>query len=161
MESIHLLHSLAETDKYNTLGIPDTIDVTKRIINTWIQENKSEEPESLTFAIETIPNAEFMGLLGVKFGKVKNNSAEIWYKIHPTFWNKGYATEIVSAVINYGFETLHLHRIEAGCAVDNVASTRVLEKAGMIREGRKRQVLLLTSGWSDNFIYAIIETDER
>jgi RimJ/RimL family protein N-acetyltransferase len=37
----------------------------------------------------------------------------------------------------------------------------VLEKAGMLREGRLRQVLPLKSGWSDNFEYSILETDER
>lgn len=57
-------------------------------------------------------------------------------------------------------EKLKLHRIEAGCAVGNIASIKVLEKAGMIREGRLRQVLPLKSGWSDNFQYSILETDK-
>lgn len=61
----------------------------------------------------------------------------------------------------FGFETLKLHRIQAGCAVNKIGSIKVLEKAGMIREGRGRQVLPLKSGWSDNFEYSILETDER
>jgi hypothetical protein len=54
-----------------------------------------------------------------------------------------------------------LHRIKAGCAVENIASIKVLEKVGMIREGRGRQLLPLKSSWSDNFQYAILETDSR
>ncbi|MDC1259516.1 GNAT family N-acetyltransferase [Flavobacteriaceae bacterium] len=73
----------------------------------------------------------------------KYKRAEVWYKIHSDYWNKGYATESLKAIINFGFETLKLHRMEAGCAVDNKGSFTVLEKAGMVREGRLRQVLPL------------------
>ena len=50
---------------------------------------------------------------------------------------------------------------EAGTAVENIGSIRVLEKAGMTREGQKRKVLPLKKGWSDNYIYAILEDDKR
>jgi ribosomal-protein-alanine N-acetyltransferase len=92
---------------------------------------------------------------------LKYKNRKIWYKLHSIFWNNGYATESLKAVINFGFETLNLHRIEAGCAVDNISSIKVLEKSGMIREGRGRQILPLKTGWSDNFEYSILETDER
>lgn len=161
LDSIHKLHSLAETDEYNTLGIPDNIETTKAIIELWIGENKLKKISNYTFAIEDKLNKEFIGLFGLRIGKEKYRRAEVWYKIHFTWWNKGYATESLRAVINFGFETLKLHRIEAGCAVDNFGSIKVLEKAGMIREGRRRQILPLKSGWSDNFQYAILETDER
>ncbi len=85
--------------------------------------------------------------------------AEVWYKLHSNFWGKGYATECLNRILEFGFGELGLHRIEAGCAVENLGSIRVLEKAGMTREGRKRKVLPLKDGWSDNFHYAILATD--
>lgn len=60
-----------------------------------------------------------------------------------------------------GFETLQLHRIEAGCAVGNIGSMTVLEKVGMFREAHTRKLLPLKSGWSDNYRYAILSTDLR
>jgi RimJ/RimL family protein N-acetyltransferase len=102
-----------------------------------------------------------MGLFGFKIGNEKYNRGEVWFKIHSDHWNKGFASESLKAVIDFGFDTLKLHRIEAGCAVANMGSIKVLEKAGMIREGRGRQLLPLKSGWSDNFEYSILETDER
>ncbi|MEL7146066.1 MAG: GNAT family protein, partial [Bacteroidota bacterium] len=57
------------------------------------------------------------------------------------------------------FDQLKLHRIEAGVAVDNQRSIRVLEKAGMTREGRKRKVLPIRGDWYDNYHYAILEED--
>jgi ribosomal-protein-alanine N-acetyltransferase len=161
LESIHELHSLPESDKYNALGIPETIDETKSVKQPWILEHQSNEIKNYTFAIDNNLNGTFMGLFGVKLGNKKYKRAEVWYKIHSDYWNKGYATESLKAIINFGFETLKLHRMEAGCAVDNKGSFTVLEKAGMVREGRLRQVLPLKSGWLDNFEYSILESDDR
>jgi len=161
LDSIHNLHSLPETDEYNVLGVPRSIDETKSIIKLWDIENQLSEITNYTFAIENKSNNKFLGLIGLKLGNKKYKRAEIWFKIHSGFWNKGYATESLKTVINFGFDTLELHRIEAGCAVGNIGSIKVLEKAGMIREGRLRKVLPLKSGWSDNFEYSILETDER
>lgn len=161
LNSIHKLHSLPETDEFNALGIPKNINETKSIIEPWIAENKLSEIKNYTFAIETKTDTKFIGLFGLKLGNEKYKRGEVWYKIHFDYWKKGFATESLKAVINFGFENLKLYRIEAGCAVENIDSIRVLEKAGMTREGRLRQVLPLKSGWSDNFEYSIIETDER
>ncbi|MEH6762324.1 GNAT family N-acetyltransferase [Maribacter arcticus] len=161
LDSIHTLHSLPETDTYNALGIPNSIEETKAIIEPWIKENRSEEIKNYTFAIDNKLNGKFMGLFGLKIGHQKYKRAEVWYKIHSDYWKKGYATEALKAIIDFGFDVLKLHRIEAGCAVENIGSIKVLEKSGMLREGRLRQILPLKSGWSDNFQYSILETDER
>ncbi len=159
--SIHKLHELPETDEFNTLGIPENIEETKSIIGPWIAENNLNVIKNYTFVIENKLTKEFIGLFGLKLGNGKFKRGEVWYKIHPTFWKKGFATESLKAIIHFGFETLKLHRIEAGCAIHNIGSIKVLEKAGMIREGLGRQVLPLKSGWSDNYEYSILETDER
>ena len=161
LDSIHELHSLPETDKYNTLGIPYSIEETKSVIEPWILVNESSSGRNYTFAIENKTDNGFIGLFGLKLGAEKYKRAEVWYKIHPDYWNKGIATEVLASIIDYGFSELKLHRIEAGCAVENIGSIKVLEKVGMIREGRRRQILPLKSGWSDNFEYAILETDKR
>lgn len=161
LDNIHKLHSFPETDEFNALGIPENKEETKSIIEPWIAENNLSKIKNYTVAIQNKSDNEFIGLFGLKIGNEKYKRGEVWYKILPQFWKKGYATETLNAVLNFGFETLKLHRIEAGCAVDNIGSIKVLEKAGMIREGRKRQVLPLKTGWSDNFEYSILETDER
>ena len=161
LESIHVLHSLPETDEFNTLGIPKNIQETKSIIENWILDNESPDANSFIFAIEQNMTQKFIGLISIKLGKEKFKSGEVWYKLHADYWNKGYGTEALHEILNFGFEKLQLHRIEAGCAVDNIGSIKVLEKVGMTREGRKRQVLPLKSGWSDNYEYAILSTDIR
>jgi RimJ/RimL family protein N-acetyltransferase len=85
--------------------------------------------------------------------------AEFYYKFFPEFWGKGFATETAKALINFGFTKYNLHRIEAGVATKNKASIRVLEKAGMTREGIRRKILPIRGEWKDNFHYAIVEDD--
>ncbi|NQX91430.1 MAG: GNAT family N-acetyltransferase [Flavobacteriales bacterium] len=158
LEWIHQLHSYPEVDEFNTLGIPENIEETESIITPWIEANQSENPQKYTFAI-TSNQQEFIGLFGLNLGTPKFKSAEIWYKLLPQHWGNGYATEAVKAVLSFGFEHLRLHRITAGCAVDNTGSINVLEKCGMTREGRSRKILPLKSGWSDNFVYSILRDD--
>jgi len=81
------------------------------------------------------------------------------HSIPADFWNKGYATEAVKAILRFGFHDLKLHRIDAGCAIENLGSIKVLEKVGMKREGHRRKILPLKKGWSDNYEYAILEEE--
>jgi len=161
LAAIHALHSLPETDRYNTLGIPKDLDETKHIITSWVAAHSATPITTYTFAIERATDQEFVGLIGLKLWPQKHRRGEIWYKIHPDHWRKGYATQSVNLVLDFGFDTLKLNRIQAGCAVANTGSIKVLEKVGMTREGRGRKVLPLKTGWSDNFEYSILDTDAR
>ncbi|HAS47224.1 MAG TPA: GNAT family N-acetyltransferase [Microscillaceae bacterium] len=161
LEAIHVLHSLPETDEFNTLGIPENLEETQEIIEQWVAANQLKDIKNYTFKIELLPDNQLIGLFGLRLGNEKYRRAEVWYKIHSSYWKQGFATEVLAAMIDFGFDQLNLHRIQAGCAVDNIGSIKVLEKVGMIREGRGRQILPLKSGWSDNFEYAILDSDER
>lgn len=159
LEKIHELHSLPETDKFNTLGIPNSIEETRSIVEKWILDNNLDKNKNYTFAVELNNDRQFIGLIGINLGKEKYRNAEVWFKYHHDFWNKGYGTESLRKIINFGFHDLELHRIEAGCAIANSGSISVLEKAGMLRESHTRKLLPLKSGWSDNYGYAILSTD--
>jgi [ribosomal protein S5]-alanine N-acetyltransferase len=156
--NVHTLHSLPQIDQFNTLGIPDSVQQTQDLVHRWITETNATPPASCVFCIES-KTKEFIGLIGITMGKPSRLSAEIGYKIDPSHWNKGYATEAVNEILNYCFTQLKLHRIDAGCATQNTASMRVLEKAGFTREGRKRKILPIRGEWLDNYFYAILEED--
>jgi ribosomal-protein-alanine N-acetyltransferase len=161
IEDVFKLQSLEETAKYNTSGIPTNINETKNTVENWIIENAKENTKRFTFSVELIEGNEFIGLIGMNLGKEHYKNAEVWFQYDYKFWNKGYATESLRKIIDFGFENLKLHRIEAGCAVENIGSISVLEKVGMLREAHTRKLLPLKSGWSDNYGYAILSTDER
>ena|SRR6218665_3152646 len=161
LENVYNLQSLEETAKYNTSKIPENLNETKITVENWILENHKDETKKFTFAIDLIDDEQFIGLIGINLGKENYRNAEIWFQLDYRFWNKGYATESLKKIIEFGFEDLNLHRIEAGCAVENIGSFSVLEKVGMQREAHTRQLLPLKSSWSDNYGYAILSTDKR
>ena len=159
LENIHHLHSLLETDEYNTLGIPETIHTTGMLLKEWLDQQQLSPRSSFIFCIKQLDTNRFIGLIALILGKVHFKIAEVWYKILPEYWRQGFTTEALTQLLYFGFTDLSLHRIEAGCAVENIASIKVLEKVGMIKEGCKRKVLPIRGNWVDNYFYAILDTD--
>ena len=157
--AIHQLHSLPETDRFNTLGIPSSFEETQELLEHWLKLQSMEPRQSYIFKIRERNSQAFAGLVALSLGKPHFRIAEVWYKLHPTCWGRGYATEALHKVLSFGFNQLNLHRIEAGCAVGNQASIRVLEKVGMQREGSKRKVLPIRGRWVSNYEYALLEED--
>ncbi len=85
---------------------------------------------------------------------------EIGWVFHPRYHGRGYATEAAAALLRHGFETLGLHRIIATCQPENVASWRVMEKLGMVREAHFRKVFPVDEAtWLDEYLYALLEED--
>jgi ribosomal-protein-alanine N-acetyltransferase len=75
-----------------------------------------------------------------------SSTAELAYAIAPSLWGQGLATEAASAVLDHAFATLGLHKIFAAVVEANVGSIRVLEKLGMLPEGRLREQVRIHDG---------------
>ena len=71
----------------------------------------------------------------------------------------GYATETARALIEFAFVAHGAHRVFTYCDLDNLASARVLEKAGMQREGLIRESDWSRSAWHDEYLYAILRRE--
>ena len=161
LESIHQLHSVPEVDEYNTLGIPGDMEETRELIRPDIEAKQKDPQERYTWRIILQSSAEFIGLAGMTLSNDKYSLGEIYYKLLPAYWGKGYATEVAKNLILAGFDTFKLHKVEAGVATENERSIRVLEKVGMTREGLRRKILPIRGEWKDNYHYAIVEDDPR
>ena len=88
-----------------------------------------------SFAIALAENDQIIGTIGYMWLNSENSSAEIGYSLSKRYWNQGYMTEALKAVIDYSFQQLKLHRIEAQHDIRNPGSGRVMQKAGMVHEG--------------------------
>lgn len=159
IDNIHILHSLPETNRFNTLDIPETIETTEKLVSEWLVAQNVLSRTSHVYCIDLKESNQFIGLISLNLREFKFRSAEVWFKIHPNHWNNGYGTEAMTEMLEFGFHVLNLHRIEAGCAVENTVSIRLLEKVGMIWEGTKRKILPIRGEWTDAYSYAILNEE--
>src|ERR1700756_2972657 len=98
VNNVHQLHLLPQTDKYNTLGIPESIHQTEMLMQEWFQLIKQKE--KYIFCIED-KEQNFAGLIGMNIGKARYQKAEVWYKINYNQWGKGFATEAVKIILSF------------------------------------------------------------
>ena len=161
LEPIHHLYSFPEVDEFNTMGIPEDLEETRKNIRPAIEAQKEENRKSHFWKIVKKDSEEFIGVAGLTLSLNRFKLGEIFYSILPEFWGMGFATEVARTLIKSGFEDFNLHKVEAGVATENTRSIKVLEKAGMTREGQRRKILPIRGEWKDNFHYAIVEDDPR
>jgi len=90
---------------------------------------------SVPFVIRLRAGDELIGMIDLR---PRGHKADLGYAFSQAHWGRGYATEAVRAVIGHAWTLPGMSRIWATCDVDNLASARVLEKAGMAREGLLR-----------------------
>jgi len=76
-------------------------------------------------------------------------------------WGKGYATEAISLVTQFGFEVLDLHKITAGCYATNIGSEKAFLRAGWDREGVRRSHYKSDAGYVDAVMLAIWNPEEN
>jgi RimJ/RimL family protein N-acetyltransferase len=81
---------------------------------------------------------EFVGRAGISYNAYDDTQPdiEIGYRLYKKFWNKGYATELALALLQWGFQSLKIQKLCGFAQPDNLASRRVLEKIGMKFVGR-------------------------
>jgi [ribosomal protein S5]-alanine N-acetyltransferase len=88
-------------------------------------------------------------------------AASVGYWMGAPYAGRGLMTEAVRAAVHFAFASLRLNRLEAACLPNNIASARVLEKAGFKREGRARRYLKINGEWKDHDLFALLHDDPR
>ncbi len=83
-------------------------------------------------------------------------SATLGYWIGRPLAGRGHATAAVRAMVVHAFDELNLHRVDAACVPTNLASRRVLEKAGFVLEGQARAYLKINGAWADHLLFGIV-----
>jgi ribosomal-protein-alanine N-acetyltransferase len=81
--------------------------------------------------------------------------ADLGYMLARKVWKRGLATEVAYALVNAGFRELRLRRISSTVDVRNLASIRVLEKAGLRWEATYRRLRKVRDEWRDCHVFAL------
>lgn len=114
-----------EVTKYLTWPTHQSIDMTKMLLERWVQEY--EKPERLNFAIELKEDGKLIG--GIDVVGYLDGVPVIGYNLARKYWNKGYMTEACTCLLNY-LHSLGYKEIRIDAAAENIGSNRVIQKCG-------------------------------
>lgn len=115
----------------------------------------------IQLAIELKETGELIGDVAYR---VKNNDARqaaIGYSLASTYWRKGYATEALTALLDYLFEDVDMHRVAADCDVENTSSWKTLEKLGFRREAHFVESFFVNGKYTSEYHYGILQREWR
>jgi [ribosomal protein S5]-alanine N-acetyltransferase len=147
-----------EVYRYMPWG-PNTPEQTAEFIRSTIDARHMVPRRAYELAVVRKDTGRLVGAAGCRVRSLENLEGDIGYALRREAWGQGLATEAAAALVEFGLGTLGLHRVWATCHVDNARSARVLEKVGMQREGRLRDLIRTRGAWRDSWLYALIEGD--
>ena len=135
------------------LPYPYTTDDAREYINFILNSDKNS-----TFAFAIVYEEKVVGCVGVfRQDNVSYRTAEMGYYVGEKYWNMGIATCAIRKVCKNVFDNTNIIRIYAEPFARNIASCRVLEKAGFTCEGTLRSSIVKNGIIEDSKIYAIIK----
>ncbi|MGB0524513.1 MAG: GNAT family N-acetyltransferase [Flammeovirgaceae bacterium] len=132
-EQVYELNSDAEIMRYIFSGQPHS----RAEARVYLDKILAFYPKNAQFgvwALELKASKDFVGLACLRPYEA-TNEMELGYRLAKKYWGKGLATEVSTAILHYGFQTLNLPHIMAVVVKENQASRNVLEKIGMTHKG--------------------------
>ena len=140
----------------NTLSLP--FPYREENAHFWLKmaEDGFAKKDAYIFAIREKENLKLIGAIGLHLD-LANRKAEVGYWLGKSFWNKGYVTEALQRIVEFGFEELHLNKIYASHFPHNPASGKVLQKNGFEFEGILKQEVLKNGQFLDLHRFAIFQ----
>ena len=121
----------------------------------------SIEGEWLNLGVEVDGEGVLVGELGVALVSDVHRQCEVGYVMDPGYAGRGYATEAAAMMVELAFSSLGAHRVSARLDERNRASSRLLERLGMRREGLFVENEFVKGEWTDEAVFAILETEWR
>jgi len=139
----------------------------KKSAMVWINGNKKKmkkkEKTDYSFGIDLLEEKRIIGGIGIHHVDSYQKTATVGYWLGEEYWNRGYGSEALNAVINLGFRKLKLNRLEASVFVGNPSSGKLLEKFGFKREGLKRQSVRCKADGKikDEYVYGLLKSEYK
>jgi ribosomal-protein-alanine N-acetyltransferase len=104
-------------------------------------------------------HADLIGTLCFWQIQKQHYRAEIGYMLQPSLQGKGYISEALRAVINYGFSVMELHSVEANVNPSNEKSIRLLERHGFVREAYFRENYFYDGQFLDSAVNSFVKRE--
>jgi ribosomal-protein-alanine N-acetyltransferase len=138
---------------------PTTVDGFERFI-AWTHRMRTAGTYAC-FAVTLKGDDTAIGIFQVRELEPGFGAAEWGFAIGSEFWGTGVFQDGAELVLEFAFDTLDVHRLEARCAVLNGRGNGALQKVGAVQEGVLRKSFLRNGQYLDQVLYAIVEDDWR
>ena len=154
IDEVFKLRSNPETMKY----IPRPLLTSKEeaLYHIKMIQDKIEANEGVNWAVTIKGDNKLIGIVGHYKIKWEHFRSEIGYMILPEYHGKGIVSEVVGLLIDYGFNQMNLHSVEAIIDPGNTASARVLEKNNFIKEAHFIENEFYDGQFIDSVVYSIL-----
>lgn len=154
---IHLHENLNDNELAAFLGLGNEAAL-QREKDKYAQGYTSFNRSIVNFQLIEKQTGKVIGDCGYHTWSPPHRRAEIGYGlINDTHKRKGYMTEALKAVLDYGFSRMDLHRVEALAAPDNTASIKLLQNMGFVFEGTLRQHYNVNGNMEDSVMYSLLK----
>jgi RimJ/RimL family protein N-acetyltransferase len=155
---VHAYRSDPEVSRYQ-MWRPRSLDDTRE----FLEQLAAVEPDTpgtwLQLAIVSRDNNAVIGDCGIRFPDNDPHQAELGITLKPSHQRQGFASEALSAVLAYVFESLRKHRVFTSIDPRNLASIALVSRIGMRQEAHFRESILIRGEWLDDVVYALLERE--
>jgi [ribosomal protein S5]-alanine N-acetyltransferase len=156
-EAIFQIFSDDEVTRYYDLATFTSLEQAQRLIAR-INE-RFEREEGLRWGIVRKDSGRLIGTGGYNGWVRSSHRASIGYDLARSAWGQGFMPEALQAILEYGFETLNLYRVEALVVPGNLQSMHVLHKLGFQEEGRRRSYGYWKNQFWDLHCFSLLKSD--
>lgn len=152
--AIHRFASDERVAKYIGWNLTHNLEETLELIEGMIK--KESTGTSLYASIVHKQTDKVIGTCMFFNFNMEAKHAEIGYVLSASYWDKGYGSEIVRIMHDYGLEYLELHKLHARVVDVNIGSSKVLEKNGFSLEGRLKDYFFIDDKYYDGLLFGKI-----
>ncbi len=138
---------------------PSTVEGFERFIERSLDERSAGQCACFAVTLQGFDTA--IGVFQVRETEPRFGTAEWGFAIGSPFWGTGVFVEAAELVLQFAFDILGVHRLEARAAVSNGRGNGALVKIGAVQEGVLRKSFLRNGRYLDQILYAIVEDDWR
>jgi len=137
---------------------PNTLDAAKNELERYCI-NPFKENRGIRWGIVLKENQELIGTIGLYDWDKAVHKAEIGYDLKPKYWGLGIITEVSHTVIQFGFGTMELNRIQAIIPVENHRSVNLVRHLGLTKEGVLRQNSSFKGTYRDDVCFSLLREE--
>lgn len=156
-DALFALHSSAQVMRYWDSPPWTERDRAKEFVAK--SRRLAQDGTGIRLAVDRLDDESFIGWCSLTGWNPEFRSASMGYCYSDATWGRGYATEAAAALLRWGYATWNLNRVQAEADTRNIASARVLEKVGFVREGTLRQDCIVNGDVSDSWVFGLLRSD--